>query len=118
MMINSHVSDTAAIRIPLAAPCGAFIAVVICCVGCSQPPIGQHAYEYSVMLYNVCDRQADDQLEQAAELISTSKAKGDISQTEHHLLDEIIEVARKGEWERAKMRSRQLLSSQNRPRPR
>lgn len=60
-----------------------------------------------------CNTENTESLERAAELISSKKESGEISEKEAGWLEEIVEAGRAGDWDQAEGSARQLMKDQS-----
>ena len=86
--------------------------------GCGYSEIAAPAYELADMLYRVCDRRSNAQMDKFTELLNQRHAAGAVSDKEHQVLLDIVEVAKRGDWSAAKGMVRELMQAQNRESPR
>lgn len=70
------------------------------------------AYEYSMALYAIGNRQDAGRLDATAEQITRSAAAGEITPREQAWLQAIIDDAHSGRWESATGRSRRMMEDQ------
>lgn len=74
--------------------------------------IGEEAYEYATALHSICDREDAQRLETFDQLLGEASESELISRQEFNVMDSIASLARRGKWEAARRKSRQLLEDQ------
>ena len=89
------------------------VLLLIALAGCSDyQGISPTAYQYAKALYNVTNRKRSEKLDDVNDLITSSKREGTITTQEADWLLEIVDDARKGNWETAQKTSRQMMRDQ------
>ena len=92
----------------------AVLVIASCFVqGCQQyGTVSPKAYEVATAMYSICNRQDESRLETVERLITESVDAGDITTGEQAWFDEMIAIARDGDWETAMMNARTMMNEQ------
>lgn len=84
--------------------------------GCGQEVVSARTYDCALALHSICNRRDDVRLEVLERLVRADTQSGAISTQESARLNDIIQLARNGDWQQAHTESRQLLDEQVRGR--
>lgn len=93
------------------------LAGLIFVAGCGYPRISPAAVELTKVIDTVCNLRSAAQIEPARGLVLERYQEGAVSEEERRLLETILNVAEKGQWESAAARCRRLLEAQTTPNP-
>lgn len=82
-------------------------------VGCGgYGEVSPVAYDYSMALYSLANRQDSDKLPAVAEQIDASHTAGDLTDREHGWLRDILADAEAGDWQSASAAARRMMQDQ------
>ena len=76
------------------------------------------AYDYSMALYSISNRQDSTRLDEISQQITESQTAGDLSSREAGWLLDIVDEGRQGNWKSAGKSSRRMMEDQVQPAPR
>lgn len=93
------------------------LAGLIFVVGCGYPRVTSDAVELTKVIDTVCNLRSAAQIDPARGLVLERYQEGAISEEERQMLETILNVAEKGQWESAAARCRRLLEAQTTPNP-
>ncbi|REJ91520.1 MAG: hypothetical protein DWQ34_14655 [Planctomycetota bacterium] len=92
---------------------GLSIALLVILNGCGgYGDISPHGYEYATALYSICNRRDEARLESFSQQLIAAREAGELPEHEAEWMEEIIDLARNGEWEDAARKSRRILMDQ------
>ncbi|QDU57254.1 hypothetical protein [Aeoliella mucimassa] len=80
--------------------------------GCGHPEISPVAYDYSIALYSITNRELDQQLTEVEARIREAAAQGDLTSTDADALNGVIAKAKTGDWKAANVECRALMEAQ------
>lgn len=81
-------------------------------VGCGYGEVSPAAYQYAQSLYGLANRKASDRIELVSQKIDEALQSEAISAREAQWLEDIVDLARQGDWERAQKSSRRMMQDQ------
>lgn len=88
------------------------ITMAVLFTGCGYGEISPAAYDYSMAMYAISNRQATDKLDGVSQQIEASLAAGELTAREAAWLEDIIQDGRRGEWKSAAKASRRMMEDQ------
>ena len=80
--------------------------------GCGYGEVSPTTYEYAKSLYSISNRKLADRLDGLSEQIAACCQSGEVTNQEAQWLGEIIESARKEEWQKAMKAARRIMEDQ------
>jgi hypothetical protein len=80
------------------------VGLLLCSVGCRPPAVEFQNLHLVASLRTACSAQKTDWLEGVAKAVETRHTEGEMSDAEREHFVELIEIARRGDWEEADRR--------------
>lgn len=82
--------------------------------GCgSYPTVSPAAYKLAQGVVRICNGRRADQLATAGQLVAAEHQAGSITDRERRYLNDILQLAADGSWERAERNARRLVADQS-----
>ena len=88
------------------------LSMTLAVTGCGYAKVSQKAYEITVALDQAIERQNQDQLNLAKDIIAKHHSDQSLSDRDRDYLLAIIDQAEAGEWDEARTECRRLLQDQ------
>ena len=93
----------------------AFLALVVLLVwyfNRGYGEIGDSGYQLVKSIYSICNQQDETRLQKIEEIAHQRKEDGELPGREWRWVSQILEQAKRGDWEGAQKRCRQLMNAQ------
>lgn len=90
----------------------ALVAFLIWQPTCGYGEVGERSYDLSMALLSACNRKDLSQIEKIQQLLGEAAAASEVSKQEQAWLQDILQLARRNQWDSAATKVRRLMRDQ------